>query len=634
MAAPSPASAQWVRTKGPEGGVVQSFVRAGSSVFATVFGAGVFRSDDDGASWKPMGGGFAPSEIRSLVSLGASLYACADSGVYRSRDLGATWVPSIAGIDEGYPPYAIHAMGSQLILDYGAGKHYRSADSGATWNAVPRDSLPYAIGPSLILGGKRLMGGDQLYVSENGGAWKGSSPGPASLPGTVIGFALGGATVFAGAGTQGIYLSRDSGATWSAANNGIAVKWTRSLYARGDTVLAGMQQAGIYRSVDGGATWTQPPQGPGNWNVWTLMASGPYILAGTDAGVYRSRDAGLTWEEASGGMLATQTSKLSAYGTTVYAATWGGQVHATRDLGESWTRSHSDSPDFPVFDIRPFGGAFYAASAAGLFRSPDSGATWNRIGTSLVDTYFHCLATIGPYLLAASYDGGRLYRTRDGVSWDTAGNRLDSVIANVLFVQEPYVYLGAGGKGVLRSRDSGNTWESFGRQKREEYVEDLAASGGLLFAAKNGAVWKTPLSDSQWAPAGGRLPHGNAQCLAVSGTRLFAGTDSGLYQSADSGRTWADAGQGLPAGDVRDLLVSGGYVYAGVGGAAVWRRSLSDLSNGVQARFSPSVPGDRIGILRGNVFRIELDGGRRAYDLRGVRFGTGAEHDPSARVPR
>src|SRR5437868_7021535 len=91
--------AQWVQTTGPSGGTVRAIAVLGTDLFAGLTNCGVFRSTDNGATWKPSSAGLPPnSNIHTLAVSGTTLFAGTDDGIYRSTDHGSHWDSSGAGI--------------------------------------------------------------------------------------------------------------------------------------------------------------------------------------------------------------------------------------------------------------------------------------------------------------------------------------------------------------------------------------------------------------------------------------------------------------------------------------------------------------------------------------------------------
>lgn len=73
-----------------------AFLGSANTVFAggpKNYGAAVFKSNDNGATWFPSDNGFPPSSgvVTSFVRVGDAVYAAHSDGVYKSSDLGSSW---------------------------------------------------------------------------------------------------------------------------------------------------------------------------------------------------------------------------------------------------------------------------------------------------------------------------------------------------------------------------------------------------------------------------------------------------------------------------------------------------------------------------------------------------------------
>ncbi|HEY5995662.1 MAG TPA: hypothetical protein VIU29_01510, partial [Candidatus Deferrimicrobiaceae bacterium] len=74
----------------------------------------------------------------------------------------------------------------------------------------------------------------------------------------------GKSTVYAGTAAGGVYKSTDGGASWSAANRGLAELYGYPLVvdpAVPSTVYVGSLWHGVYKSIDGGASWSAANSG-------------------------------------------------------------------------------------------------------------------------------------------------------------------------------------------------------------------------------------------------------------------------------------------------------------------------------------------------------------------------------------
>lgn len=214
------------------------------------FVGGVGVSDDGGNTWRPSNQGMPLTSVTHLVLDPASpagartLYACGfGRGVYKSTDDGKTWRLKSNGL-EGEAPFAwrlTRADDGTLYLvvarrsegndgQGGGGALYRSGDGAEHWNKVDLPAnVDGPVGLTLDPRDNRRM-----YLA----AW-----------------GRGRADVDAGGG---VFLSTDAGATWkpifqqSQHVYGVTVdpKNPLVLYACGF-------DAGAWRSGDGGATWNR-----------------------------------------------------------------------------------------------------------------------------------------------------------------------------------------------------------------------------------------------------------------------------------------------------------------------------------------------------------------------------------------
>ena len=103
---------QWVQTNGPYGGTVTCFEKKGSILFAGTQGSGVFRSMDNGKSWKVISNGLSSLKVSTLLVKGEDLFVGTFDGtdpngqwmssVFHSTDSGTTWQPAWSGLYSSY----------------------------------------------------------------------------------------------------------------------------------------------------------------------------------------------------------------------------------------------------------------------------------------------------------------------------------------------------------------------------------------------------------------------------------------------------------------------------------------------------------------------------------------------------
>lgn len=93
--------------------------------------------------------------------------------------------------------------------------------------------------------------------------------------------------VIAGTQSNGLWMTRDGGTTWSkvtAVPQGTAGDGGYSgIYIKGSTIYVGTAGNGVYSSTDGGTTW-KAIGGPANASIATMSADGSYFASENGSG--------------------------------------------------------------------------------------------------------------------------------------------------------------------------------------------------------------------------------------------------------------------------------------------------------------------------------------------------------------
>ncbi|CAG0965789.1 Xyloglucanase [Burkholderiales bacterium] len=317
---------------------------------------------------------------------------------------------------------------------------------------IPDDGLARALDQrdSLIMKSRAKAGGI--------GSW--SSVGPDVVAGRVraILFDRGDPTrVYLGAATGGIWISTDTGNTWSAVND-FASSLTISslaqdpndvnvLYAGTGEWVAGFRGVGIMKSTNRGASWTRlNTTDPGANSCWRFVqdvathpSNSSMLFAGNWCGIYRSTDGGQNWTRVhqltnSRGNLGVGWRILFSPtdANRVLAATSGRQVALSTDGGASFTAIQVGST---VDDIwlkrvniawsKSSPNIAYASvneDSGDIYKSIDAGATWTKMSnpkalgnqgeygnTLWVDPTDASTVIVGGIDLHRSIDGGATF---------------------------------------------------------------------------------------------------------------------------------------------------------------------------------------------------------------------------------
>ena len=297
----------------------------------------------------------------------------------------------------------------------------------------------------------------------------------------------------------------------------------------------------IQRSNDGGKTW-EPVENkfvydgvpgthqwydgtPHPWEfkrVWHLepsLTDAETVYAGVeDAAIFRSTDGAKSWQEMSG---------LRKHGT-----------------GPQWTPGAGGMCLHTIIlDPKDPKRMFIAISAAGAFRTDDSGETWKAINQGLRSNHIpdptaevgHCVHHVAMH----SAKPKRLYMQKhwDVMRSDDAGDSWQEVSGNLptdfgfvidVHAHEPdtiYVvpiksdsehYPPDAKLRVYRSRSAGNEWEALGNGLPQEncYVNvlrdamavDSLDKCGIYFGTTGGQVYVSPDAGDNWSPIVRDLP--------------------------------------------------------------------------------------------------------------------------------
>jgi photosystem II stability/assembly factor-like uncharacterized protein len=346
------------------------------------------------------------------------------------------------------------------------------------------------------------------------------------------------------------------------------------------------------------------PVGPPGGTVIALAgdARRDVLWAGTRAGVFRSLDGGLRWQPANGDLPRDTPdggSWIMALAVPpvgprrVYASALLGGVFASADGGRTWqprneglVGSHAEillaHPNVPEL--------VYATTAAGIFRSENSGEAWTRLPsfpTTVAATSVTSLALDpeSPRTLWVGLAQTLMFTADAGVTWSHvapglfANQFVDAIAVDPANGRDVWVAtasLADGTSALWRSRDGGITWqrEDAGLPPGKRITALLlprSEPGTVYAAAREAGVFRRR-EPGAWQPAGA-FPHVVARGLVARAAKpghLFAAGRglgwAGVFASADGGERWVRRNRGLTAWEVDPIVVDArepGLLYAG-----------------------------------------------------------------------
>lgn len=423
----------WQRLRsGVPAGFVRALVLAPSDpkvLYASISGApgnGVYRSDDGGDSWRRVGD-LNSFPVLTLTVLSQAprtvLAATLDGTIFKSTDGGAHWTPRITPAGQTIvlaagPGNAVYAGLAPRGTDFGG--VLRSGDGGNTWTRVHRgipglEAVAVAVDPAdpdvLITS----VFGPGLFRTANGGVrWIRTAAGLPLLPPLQEGVAMvnvlatGPGTFYAMETTgQRGWRTTDAGFTWSPLPGlpGFVVLLEADPIAPATLYAVAQDNTtpALFRSGDGGSSWDRVSALPAfctldGLTVDHTTASAPAVIYVTGsrspfpicraqnlAAVLRSPDGGATWTSADAGLPAEAVRKVvvdrqdsrvlyAGLGANLFSLPYG--LWKSTDSGATWQALGLGDQVITALAASPIPGQLWAGTRSKVFRSDDAGATW------------------------------------------------------------------------------------------------------------------------------------------------------------------------------------------------------------------------------------------------------------------
>ena len=393
-------------------------------ILAGSAGAGLFRSEDGGATWAfGVGGtgGLSLNDARFAPGDSDTIYLGASSiGVLASDDAGAGFAPSSVGIGAlNTESVAVNPLDSQEMAiafqGLNDGGVYTSLDAGQSWTLEPAPGTRYntvAFHPDgtlyAVSDGPTGIAPEGVYRREGDGTWTSIGPDQGNLFESELFplrfsqndpqlFLAGGADFGVAGFEPTIWRSPDAGATWFKVYEGpvenedvtdieIVEDGTDTLMLATFTDFGqNPQTGGVLVSDDGGESWAPGGSGldPESQPVRLAPVAGDpmaFRLADSDigaglGGVWLTEDAGLTWTKAGGVGAVRAIAGDPSDGQTVFIAQNDPAVSISTDGGAAFSPFVSDILDAAGFprDLVVGGGRLLLASGTGVFATPLAG---------------------------------------------------------------------------------------------------------------------------------------------------------------------------------------------------------------------------------------------------------------------
>jgi photosystem II stability/assembly factor-like uncharacterized protein len=424
---------------------------------------GSYLSGDAGKTWTPLEKPL-PSPLAFTSGCNGMILAGTAGGVFASHDDGRSWAP--IGLNGRWVPAVAAPRCNEVfavVQDTGLWTHsvFRSTDRGANWTTVNEGlSRHPIIGLATDTEGRTYVAGFAGAFQWSKNEWHQIGPLDITIT-SVVATPWGDA--FAAAGWMGLFASRASGEPWRALLVGHDAhvsphppggdEYVSVIFVTPKADILAATQGGVLRSRDRGRTWRRVALSR-RVSSFISTANGG-LLAGTENGIFRSVDDGETWIERSIGLTAFRIHCLAlATDGTLYAGTWEGEVFRSNDDGDRWRPLAEPRRGGAVHGVVPLrNGDVLAAGSGGLSRWNRSSQSWQRIllpiprGASFVRALIQNEAGA---IFAGTEGDGVFGSFDDGITWQPANEGLSVNRVFALGVDNRGYILAGTSAGVFR----------------------------------------------------------------------------------------------------------------------------------------------------------------------------------------
>jgi len=505
--------------------------------------SGVYESKDGGETWQASAG-IRGSRIESLAMSpvdSSTLAAGTSKGVFVSMDRGVAWRRISPATDPEMQDITALAFDpSDAKVLYAGTPHlpWKTTDGGGAWHSISSGLIDDSDIFSIRVDPNRPQ---LVFASACSGIYRSDSGGEAwlkiqGIPGThrrthiISEDPRHADTIFAGT-TLGLFKSPDGGKTWRHLSSE-QVNWM--VFDPGDprTLYLATEFAGILKSADSGETFRPMNEGFANHRLSEIASDGKRLYAsstyeGMYGGVFVSGDGGLQWslranEEALHGRNLHSLTASPLTGDVVFAASENAVLKSV-DGGKIWvslTEPHAVAartgqrvPSVGRVHIHALRAVqsgqdkliLFAGTDAGLFRSFNSGITWEQVkaaGIAGVPVLAIYAPPSGVSRLAARTGSGLFISEDTGRSWQPALVPNGYYIYDVaLPVERGIAILAATSRGILQSTDEGAHWNLVTEGVPAATVDSVRfnpAEEREAFLVQYGQVYRTVDGGDSW----------------------------------------------------------------------------------------------------------------------------------------
>ncbi|HJT18721.1 MAG TPA: YCF48-related protein, partial [Thermoanaerobaculia bacterium] len=486
---------RWTNS-GPEGAVVNALIAApgnDSKLFALTWN-GIFESTNGGGHWTRIDS--TPSGVVRLAIRPdtGSLYAVASgSSLFRSDDGGEQWTELTSPVSAPLRNIAFSPDG-RVMYAISPPSLFSSTDDGRSWTAS--DITDPALASLAVLpDGTVLAGGGGLHVSTDGGrTFTLTAITPTQRP-FVSAIAGDSQNIYLGT-PLGVMKSSDKAVTWTLlppypVHGSVCGCRVNEIAMTSDGFVAATDGGVFSYSSDG---WKQIGTAFDDVDVSSVIVTASSIVAGSSAGVSVIGPNDGDWTSANAGLLGAETFDVTfdpTSSSSLYSASNSGIF--VREGTNPWKLLHAIPQANAVAVAQQDPHAIFAASVAGVEKSPDNGKSWKLVTPSGLATRL-AISPADPSTIYASLvsglmkstDGGETFKTVSGLPFDyygfySPGLAVDPLSASNAFVGTDY--------GIYRTQLGGTSWLRVTTRYADAFAIDPANPSVIYAGTVNAQEW-------------------------------------------------------------------------------------------------------------------------------------------------
>lgn len=277
---------------------------------------------------------------------------------------------------------------------------------------------------------------------------------------------------------------------WVQTNLGQEAQYGYSLHSSGTTVYAGTLNGVYATSSDGNPWFSLGPAGRLTFDVITIGSSIIAACESAEAGIYVSSDNGSSWVRRIDGLSNPNVRCLAKNSVYLFAGTWGGGVFRSADSGKTWQSAGLDGE--AVTSLLTVGSTLFAGSTSMVHFSTDNGTTWSQRSLPYPASELKNLYYDGSRLYACdlglytSSDLGNSWNLEYGVLFDQGGTATSVKQFMDMAAHNSVLLASIRGEGIQRSFDGGAHWEPFNEGLENGWsFAGLAALPPFMFAVRD-----------------------------------------------------------------------------------------------------------------------------------------------------